>query len=401
MIRRLVRKLPVRCHRTILWLVATLEYYLARLKYIIQGICKMLACMTYEGTLGEPEDFPRCEEPVWILGRKYSTLTELDELRSDVSSRLWMSYRRNFPQISNSGYTTDKGWGCMLRCGQMVVAEALSRKHLGRDWRWTPDIRDETYLRIVSLFEDNKCSTFSIHQMVQLGVDEGKEIGEWYGPNTVAQVLRKLTPFDEWNKLSIHVALDNIVIMDEIKCGCQSGSDRAWRPLILFIPLRLGLSEINPIYVNGIKKCLRMPQSLGLIGGKPNHASYFVGYMGDEVVYLDPHTTQDAGSIGTKSDEGQLELDHSYHCFNPQRLIVTLLDPSLSLCFYCGTEKEYDDLCNRIRQELVDGEKTPLFELCVTRPDYMKEDAALGATGIEMEDHHLESDDDEEFEVLQ
>lgn len=60
----------------------------------------------------------------------------------------------------------------------------------GRDWTWESSTSDETYLRILSLFEDHKCATFSLHIMSQLGVDEGKQIGEWYGPNTVAQVIR-------------------------------------------------------------------------------------------------------------------------------------------------------------------------------------------------------------------
>lgn len=56
--------------------------------------------------------------------------------------------------------------------------------------------------------------------------------------------------------------------------------------------------------------------------------------------------------------------------------------PHFFQCFYCGTEKEYDDLCNRMRQELIDAEKTPLFELVPTRPDYMKDDSSLeGASG--------------------
>ena len=30
--------------------------------------------------------------------------------------------------------TSDRGWGCMLRCGQMVVAQALINQHLGKSF---------------------------------------------------------------------------------------------------------------------------------------------------------------------------------------------------------------------------------------------------------------------------
>lgn len=50
--------------------------------------------------------------------------------------------------------------------------------------------RDPTYLKIVNRFEDSRKSPFSIHQIAMMGDSEDKRVGEWFGPNTVAQVLK-------------------------------------------------------------------------------------------------------------------------------------------------------------------------------------------------------------------
>lgn len=50
-----------------------------------------------------------------------------------------------------------------------------------------------------------------------MGVSEKKEVGEWFGPNTVAQVLKKLTVYDDWSKLAVHVALDNLLIESDVE----------------------------------------------------------------------------------------------------------------------------------------------------------------------------------------
>ncbi|KAM7301722.1 cysteine protease ATG4B isoform X2 [Ixodes scapularis] len=123
------------------------------------------ACLTYEVGAVEYDDFKPSEAPVYILGTKYSTLHELDDLRSDVTSKIWLTYRKNFPAIGGTGPTSDSGWGCMLRCGQMVLAQALMRRHLGREWRWEPGTKNKDYLYILRMFQDKKNCTFSIHQI--------------------------------------------------------------------------------------------------------------------------------------------------------------------------------------------------------------------------------------------
>lgn len=82
------------------------------------------------------------------------------------------------------------GFGCMLRCGQMLLAEALKRIHLGRGFIWTRDTINETYLNLVNRFEDSKAAPFGIHQIATMGQDSGRPVGEWYSPNVIAQVLK-------------------------------------------------------------------------------------------------------------------------------------------------------------------------------------------------------------------
>ena len=46
------------------------------------------------------------------------------------------------------------------------------------------------YRQILKLFADIKTAPYSIHQIALMGACEGKNVGEWFGPNTVAQVLK-------------------------------------------------------------------------------------------------------------------------------------------------------------------------------------------------------------------
>lgn len=341
---------------------------------------------------------PLTESPIWILGQDYrstarptgsassSTTTtssskDVDLLRRRLSSLLWFSYRKGFPEIASSGFTSDRGWGCMLRCGQMMLAEALIRLRLGPKWRWEVDSTDEQYLDILKLFEDVPSAPYGIHKIALMGEStERKPIGTWFGPNTVAQVLKKLATFDQKDHMKFHIAMDNMVVIDEIKASARSGSETClWNPLILVIPLRLGLTEVNPVYFQDLKETFELTQCIGVIGGRPNHALFFIGYVDDEMLCLDPHQTQEFGSVGTKCNEDEISLDRSYHQSRVSRLPIDQLDPSLALCFFCPNETEFDNLCQGIRQRLIHCRSTPLFELCRQRP------AALRTTETDLE----------------
>lgn len=99
----------------------------------------------------------------------------------------------------------------------------------------------------------------------------------------------------------------------------------------MIIPLRLGLSEVNPIYIPGLKRSFEIPGSVGMVGGRPNQAHYFIGYVGDEALYLDPHVTQKCGTIGEKLQQTEIDMDETYHQKYAARLNFKNMDPSLAL----------------------------------------------------------------------
>ena len=110
----------------------------------------------------------------------------------DFASRLWMTYRTGFPRVLDSKYTSDAGWGCMLRSCQMMMSHALLCHYLSRDWRRIPGERPPTaYLTIVRWFLDSPMSPYSVHNLVAEGVKMyGKAIGEWYGPSAACNMLK-------------------------------------------------------------------------------------------------------------------------------------------------------------------------------------------------------------------
>jgi len=333
---------------------------------------------------------------LYILGIKYKTPTDTYAISDDVISRFWFTYRSGFAPIGGpSGPTKDTGWGCMMRCGQMMLAEAYLRFFLpaGRYFRWRPNTTDPMYWEILNMFIDKRHSTYSIQQIVQMGNSEGKSIGQWFGPNTIAQVLRRIASNEFDKQVHVHVAMDNTLILDEIRKLCQipnlitksNDSQNIWKPLVIIIPLRLGLNDVNAEYIDQIKSCFRLPQTLGFIGGKPNHAHYFIGYFeNDELLYLDPHVTQ------AHIDPTIISDDSSYHCDRMNRMKFSALDPSLALAFACKTENEFDDLISKLRQNL---SIRPMFEICEKNP--------FDSLSKNIDQHDVLSlDSDDDFELV-
>ena len=130
----------------------------------------------------------RLPRTIWMLGVRYDlgarqlegddgessgeSNSAMQEFRRDMQSRLWFTYRCNLAPITGN-ITSDSGWGCMLRSGQMMFAHALLVHALGRAWRLPLDQAYKDlpagYRDVLEMFEDTPSAPFSVHAIARAG----------------------------------------------------------------------------------------------------------------------------------------------------------------------------------------------------------------------------------------
>ncbi|CDH54939.1 cysteine protease atg4a [Lichtheimia corymbifera JMRC:FSU:9682] len=339
----------------------------------------------------------------------------------DLCSRLWMTYRHNFPPIRPSAYKTDIGWGCMLRSGQSLLANTLLIHCLGRDWRREDNAeQNKEYRKIIQWFLDELSprAPFSIHRIALLGKQLGKSIGEWFGPNTISQVILALVSDFPAAHLSVYIASD-VVYRDDVEDvisgkrprgdygWCQSqeardiyrhytpvvqeqagGGSGAGEAVLILVAIRLGIDQLHPTYYPALKECMRLPWFVGIAGGRPNSSLYFVGLQGDDLFYLDPHFSRPALETLPMHEYTKQDLD-TYHCPIPRKIHISQLDPSMMLGFYCRTRTELDAFCERITQ--MSKIYTPIFTIAKRAPEYdedVRSENDFGIVSDEEEEEH-------------
>ena len=270
---------------------------------------------------------------------------------------VWFTYRRGFVRIPRTHYTSDAGWGCLLRSAQMMLAKTFMRV-LG-----IPVIREEDvespysqYRRMLRWFADttSTASPFSVHAMVaqhlavrdaSLGIEgsSNDDVGSLesletlFMPTEVSRIVAKVVAGHEEASrlLRVTVAKDGTLARSQLFADVTpehlaSGVDRLPRSLLVLLPMRLGLSGVHEAYHQTIRSSFQFPFSVGIIGGRPGRAHYFVAQQGDSIIYFDPHLVQPAA-------DPDLPFDHSpYECTTPQSMDLPTMDPSMCFGFLRG-----------------------------------------------------------------
>ena len=411
----------------------------------------------------------------YVLGKTYHPIHDYNARRIDESSLFWFTYRCDFPSIEPYGITSDAGWGCMLRALQMMCGQTLRLHYKSRDWRppsGEQQRRLDPFLRSVLTwfadFPSTKESIYSLHNMVATGLAKYDKLpGEWYGPGIACYVLRDLVAMHEKHQhiyneklkpiYRVHVAAGGTVYRDAIEdtmvrdnkskvehekqefarhrpppahpldvaweddvldplyesLVTSKGNDLPWdTALLLLIPLRLGLRSFNNEYVKTVSHTFSLPQSVGVLGGRPRGARWFYGALSDgsKIFGLDPHTVQAAPKRRTAEMNGKpasvVELSDEYlrsvHTTYPEVFSLSKMDPSIALGFYCRDRNDLEDLFTSLNAWKILNSNTPdLFTVAEHMPIYSINPLASSmASSVDVSDSAMASDDDDDEFIM-
>jgi cysteine protease ATG4 len=314
----------------------------------------------------------------------------------DFESRIWMTYRSNFQPIPRSqdpsassgmsfsvrlrslaekeGFSSDTGWGCMIRSGQSLLSNALIMLHLGRDWRrrrhsapqptsaegtesTAATQPSQTESSILSLFADDPSAPFSIHRFVSHGATAcGTHPGQWFGPSATASCIEALSSSALPSAgLRVYVTPSSSEVFEDrflsIACSDPANPDPSTiQPTLILLGIRLGIDRITPVYHAALKSFFTYPQSLGIAGGRPSSSHYFVGTQGDLFLYLDPHETRPALPYHPKPEEYTQEEIDTCHTRRLRGLRISEMDPSMLIGFLIRDAEDWEDWKRRVNE---------------------------------------------------
>ena len=279
----------------------------------------------------------------YIIYNKVYTKETKNALIYNISKIIYFTYRKNFSNILNSigqKFNCDTGWGCMLRCGQMILARGIYKylKKLGNSTKssllqsiyyffenpfsfenmpdnfinmmnyylnvWYKEHKNDIILKLIY-------PPFSIKSLCSVGRICNKEVGNWFSDvnacyifkiiNQYFHLFKELKIFTFQSCIDINEIIDNCFekesnIYNKDDFILKENEEKLYFSYkgIIFVSVRLGLNEIPKEYHIPILKVFSCKNCIGFIGGKDKRAFYFIGYdENGHLLYVDPHFTNE------------------------------------------------------------------------------------------------------------
>ncbi|KAL6211657.1 hypothetical protein ACLB2K_016880 [Fragaria x ananassa] len=308
------------------------------------------------------------------------------------SSDVWLlGVCYNFDESESSPLAFEQDLSSRILMTQMLVAQALLFHRLGRSWRRPVDKScglEQEYVEILRLFGDSEAAVFSIRNLIEAGKGYNLAAGSWVGPYAMcrswetlvckqrvaegaAEAARELD--DQPLPMAVYIVSGDengerggapvVCIEDAFRHCLEFSRGRVdWTPILLLVPLVLGLEELNPRYIPSLRATFTFPQSVGIMGGKPGVSTYIIGVQDENAIYLDPHQVQPVIDL-SRNDSEVVDSDAtaSYHCNVIRHILLDTIDPSLAIGFYCRDKDDFDDFCLRASKLADESNGAPLF----------------------------------------
>ncbi|XP_051912539.1 cysteine protease ATG4D-like [Hippocampus zosterae] len=313
------------------------------------------------------EGYSPSEEVVHLLGRRYDLGQPEEKTRfmESFGNRVWITYRKDLRlKADEEGLlNSDTGWGCMIRVGQMALAEAL-RRFFG-----LAEIKDhERLINIIGAFVDHddgrsERGVYSIQKIAEKARKHYRTCpGEWYSPSTISFILKEIhdeLPIKNGEGMGFEVFNNSMLYADQLvqamtgqqACDCRDIICHRClmkvpvKPVFFIVLCKVGVQKPLPDCVEVICRLLEHPCSLGMIGGRPGKAHYFLGKTHDNrLFFLDPHYVQSSTSFSELPEKLP-----SYFCDQIRSISCGSINPSIGLCFYVAELEQLHSLMETFR----------------------------------------------------
>ncbi|KAK7397835.1 Cysteine protease atg4 [Neonectria punicea] len=261
---------------------------------------------------------------------------------ADFECKFWMTYRSEFEpipratnpqatsalsfsmrlksQLGDQGdFSSDSGWGCMIRSGQSLLANTMAMISLGRDWRRGISVQEERQL--VSAFADDPRAPYSIHSFCYC-----RALANSHEPS-----------------LRVYSTGDGPDVYEDEFMKIAKPQGEEFHPTLILVGTRLGIDKITPVYWEALIASLQMHQSVGIAGGRPSSSHYFIGAQGSFLFYLDPHHTRTALPYHEDPNQYTDEEVGTCHTSRLRRIHVREMDPSMLIGFLIRSEEDWRD----------------------------------------------------------
>lgn len=133
----------------------------------------------------------------------------------------------------------------------------------------------------------------------------------WHRRSSAAEAAGSLHSTDEPAVLT-HSACRLKQHFQEQACRAVSPCGDGAAPrcgLLVLVPVVLGVERLNSVYTQQLRLVLRWPQSVGIVGGRPGHSYYFMGFQVGPTSHTNSGRTRTHGmrkDVPCAADNGQL-----------------------------------------------------------------------------------------------